>query len=53
MAGASPFNSNEDLFMGRREFATLLPALLAESALLPASAEGQSDASAKSLPLIE
>jgi quercetin dioxygenase-like cupin family protein len=39
--------------MDRREFASLLPVLLAGSALLPASAEGQSDASAKSLPFIE
>jgi quercetin dioxygenase-like cupin family protein len=39
--------------MDRREFASLLPVLLAGSALIPASAEGQSDASAKSSPLIE
>jgi quercetin dioxygenase-like cupin family protein len=39
--------------MDRREFASLLPVLLAGSALIPASAEGQSDASPKSLPFIE
>jgi hypothetical protein len=39
--------------MDRREFATLLPALLAGSALLPGSAEGQSDASTSGLPFIE
>ena len=36
--------------MDRCEFATLLPSLLAGSALLPAIAEGQSDASTSSLP---
>jgi quercetin dioxygenase-like cupin family protein len=39
--------------MDRREFATLVPALLAGSALMPANAEGQSESSPRSLPFIE
>jgi quercetin dioxygenase-like cupin family protein len=39
--------------MDRREFATLLPALLAGSALMPASVEGQSNPAGSDLPVIE